>query len=351
MYFGRQAPYNVARCIIMVSVLYLAISTEGKAQQHHGLLCVDTNANTSLRMLQGSSRIVLDGRRASGVFYFFKLADVIGRTIRMGDDGKLELVSTPWEKSVSIHAFRAAGMDQETVKSELVLTAASYRNELQRLSKVETEKETTPLPFVFLGAKKFATGGPTRYESPDVMAQIHSAYRRNPSSTRALIYLELAMIEMEMGMTNSLTTLESAIATLGLTNLNYRADADFRRQLHPSLNFARPECAILYLAGKGCEGENMVRAIHYYTCLLRNAPSSPCAWEAASRLVRLASCGVEIPELEILEELLAQVYPVIWGASRESVALEEENVAEEIRSLLKTVADEIKDQRPTVDEE
>jgi hypothetical protein len=154
---------------------------------------------------------------------------------------------------------------------------------------------------------------------------------------RALVSLELALIERDLGLLEeSEKTIQGTIERLNLLNIDFHKDAEFRQHLHESNNFDRPECVLLFLAGDAAARQGNARlAEKYYSTLIERAPASPFAWEAFCKLPRLAD--VDHERVSKLEDILIGTYPLIWGCRRDDLKVDPSKVKSTISTLLRTV--------------
>lgn len=318
------------------------------------MFCTDDAIRDSL---QPEAQVVLDGRKESNIFYFLQLYGVIRGPVRIDTQGRLEHLSEDWQwmryprraKLVVDHAGKAtvseASAEGNRADSEtLTRIARGYREMLERGSVTNAAgPASTPVPFVFLGGQQHPVAVVVYDQVRFDMGKVQSGYGTNPSDMASLMYLELALIERDLGRRDYGRVLEEAIGKLAIAKKDFRRDVEFRQYLPESANFDRPECAILYLAGKCAEEQGeKTRALERYTTLIERSPGSPLAWEACARLMRLASTGTEVKRLQELEQMLVDTYPLIWGCPREGLKLDKTAVPNAVHGLLTRVADGIK---------
>ncbi len=319
------------------------------------LFCTDDAIRDSL---QPEARVVFDGRRESNIFYFLQMEGVIRGPVRIDAQGRLACFSEDWHwgrypgriKYVVDHAGKVtaaseASEEEKRADSEtLTRIAKGYREMLERGSITNAAgPASTPVPFVFLGGQQHPVADVVYDQVRFDMGKVQSGYGANPSDMASLMYLELALIERDLGRRDYGRVLQEAIEKLAIAKKDFRRDVEFRQYLPESANFDRPECAILYLAGKFAEEQGKkTRALECYTTLIERSPGSPLAWEACARLMKLASKGTEVKRLQELKQILIDTYPLIWGCPREGVDLDKTSVPAAIHNLLTKVADEMK---------
>ncbi len=324
----------VKKKIVRISAWILCCVSISIHAQEIGLLCTDTNANPSLATLQGDARVLVEGRSVSKVFFFSCLADEIDRPIQVDKEAGLISERHLWSQRFPTNLAERA---------KLTTVAESYRKALDLRESERVRVQTNAAPLMFLvGGLQFPRAAVLPAYAR-AMADLEAGYKSKPSSVKALLYLELSILERELGRTSYEATLKEAIAQLNLTDIDFRLDVKFRAGLAPGANFERPECAILYLAGNCAEehGEK-TQAVERYTTLIERSPGSPLAWEACARLMRLASTGTEVKQLQELEQMLVDTYPLIWGCPREGLKLDKTAVPNAVHGLLTRVADGIK---------
>lgn len=163
----------------------------------------------------------------------------------------------------------------------------------------------TPVPYRMIGPVPFHFDGddsPGLHEAAD-------KYMENPSSLEAVAYVELSLVYFHLAkMDLARSTLTEAIDSLSLKTRDFSMDVEFRK-IAPR-NVARPECAILYLAGIMAEIQgDLDVAYSHFEVLIRQAPASPFSTEGLARLVK-AESDIDLKSLAV--SILDQA-PLIWG--------------------------------------
>lgn len=181
---------------------------------------------------------------------------------------------------------------------------------------------TTPLPTSLFGSAR----------------AIKKALEKNPSSLLAIVYLELALLEKKLGNADVYDGIVAeAVEKLCLTEIDFRADVEFRRHIEESANFDRPEVVLLFNAAElAREKGKLEKAQEYYRVIIERCPGSPSAWDALAVLTMLKS---DQKELEKLTEHLLETWPLIWGAPRHTLCIDKEAFAKQLPSLLKKVGE------------
>ena len=316
--------------------LPIAASGETSSLPHQWHPSLDPRYNLDLRGLTNDARILVEGRLASGVMYFEKLDYAINREI-VTYGSKLSVINTESDNERKLRAL----LRSEQSARHMSQVAISYRKALKQSPDLAGERSIR-LPFGFLGADEFSQGLSWKRDgNPHAMSNLRSGYEKNPSTVKATIYLELALIELETNSSNAIATLELAVQTLDLTNMNFKSDIEFRLRTDRYSNIARPEAAILFIAGRELESTDLQRAIHYYRSLVRGAPGSPLSWEAAARMSYLKSTGEIVPGYEQVHELLANGYPLVWGVPRNIKRIEKEKFSQVIIEMLKEIPTDV----------
>jgi hypothetical protein len=279
--------------------------------------------------MTGPLRTIADGRRASFVFYFYE-EDLGGLSRRFRTEpatGKIEMYKYHWRPE-----FPLANRDT------LSRVAAGYRKAIEEVGRAGGVSNSVPL--TFLGGVQFITGA--YIGGVEDAMRSESGYKARPSAIRPLLYLELALLEKKLERPDYHSLLEQAVTNLNLLKMDFRSDVEFRRGKEDE-NYDRPECALLYLAGRSAESRSRTNeAVCYYTTLIEQAPGSPNAWEACARLRNWAKSGEEVKRVNRLEQILVDTYPLIWGWRRWELKpeLEKSAVSEVIHNLLTQAADE-----------
>ncbi len=279
-------------------------------------------------------------RKASTVLYFFKFPDPLERSFASNEKGRIVQNRTQELFDAGYKSLLPSGKGPDPRPARLRTAAEEYRTWLRLLLQPELrpDRKPVPVPFEFLGAELYDSAGPPhntgiRYD----LEKVRAGYEAQPSDMRALVCLELALIERDLGLfQESEKTVQGVIERLNLLNVDFRKDAEFRQHLRESNNFDRPECVLLFVAGdNAARAGNPRLAEKYYSALIEGAPASPFAWEAFCKLPRLAD--VDQGRVKRMEEILIGTYPLVWGCHREMLKLEPHQVKSTVSTLLRTV--------------
>jgi hypothetical protein len=323
------------------------------------LLCYSLVYNPRLKEISAQARTVMEVRRAAKMLYFFEVPEPLERSFASTAEGGIlrvrgRILSSFGFSRVFMHedgtatylydavdadkgrAGRAEKALDDSERVRLEDAARRWRALLPVIRQPEAGGKRAPTPFDFLGAELYLTAGPAvSFGALKGLGKVRTAYESNPSDLAALVYLELALVERNLGQVGrSQKTLNEALQELDLLKVDFREDAQFRQHLHESFNFARPECVILFLAGDAAakRGEPEL-AEKYYSILIERAPASPFAWECFGKLARLP--GVDQDRVARLEQLLVKTYPLVWGCRRNALKVEPSQVASTVSTLLR----------------
>ena len=145
-------------------------------------------------------------------------------------------------------------------------------------------------------------------------AYIAEEYRKRPSSLRAVVELETALVEKELGYTDKYRKLlADAVERLDLETFDFRSDIVFRIRMPKMLNFVRPEVCLVFLHATELKNEgDSERALSLFRLIVEAAPTSPLAWLA---LAEMQAIDPGKGYLSRLRDFLTDFYPVFWGCT------------------------------------
>lgn len=145
-------------------------------------------------------------------------------------------------------------------------------------------------------------------------------YAKNPSTLLALAYAELALLLRQLrDFDDLLATLLEAVGTLGLEEVHFRADVNFRKGLPSRVNFGRPETCLLYLLAEEYRRRGRLpEAVKWYKFVISNDPAGPYSWESLTRLKMVPDAVKK--EFAAAQATVLATYPCVWGCVQDSLA-------------------------------
>ena len=288
--------------------------------------------------------LVNDARALTGLIYFAELSTPLVRTLRMNEQGELELLKHSryfqyadgqiWEDSERRVATR------EQKRKALALYEQAVRQcALERKNGKRTDAPMTVVGVVLPRVAKVAA------ELNRSLMRLYEGYEQKASDIAAVAYLELALVKKDLGDQEGYKqSVLSAVKELELPKMDYRADVAFRAHMLERFNFARPESCLLFLAAEDARlDKRFGEAQQQYRILIEMMPGSPFAWEALANMSVMPDTDPK--EIERLKQLLLDTYPLIWGCPRPGLELDKEAFAAQLPALLKEAGEEEADQQ------
>jgi tetratricopeptide (TPR) repeat protein len=195
---------------------------------------------------------------------------------------------------------------------------AKYQAVLDELKIQHSNGVIVVVPFDLIGIENGPVADRIGSEV-DAIRRARELFPENAGSNLlALVYLELALLERDLGNGKRFEELVNEGANIvAESNVNFRNDQNLRVGLPEALNFARPEAALLHLAGEiHLLNGQFDQAQAFLESALVIAPYDPFAWESAALLIGNSNFK-SIDRKKMLQQLV-NAYPLIWGCTRES---------------------------------
>ena len=314
-------------CIVGYLLMYGCVVGAEREQ----ILYLSPGMHPKLLKLTGPAKVVLEARQISEAVYFSEVSEAMERGLEVGKEGVLSFKQA---RSCAIGYGPAPG------REELTRAVPLYRKAIEELTKAGSERKRVAVPFYFLGGVRLYPVSDVWYNKRFDERKVRRGYEANQSDLAALAYLELALLEKKLGRGEEYSRLlKAAVAELKLLGIHYCTDTIFREHLHESLNFARPETCLLFLAGEDARLKGRAaEARNYYATLIERAPGSPFAWEALAKLVVMGD--MEGEQMAWLKSILLHTYPLVWGCPRENLKLDKDGFAAELPALLRKAGEE-----------
>ncbi len=311
---------------------YLLVCGSVVGAEREPIYYLSTKFHPKLLKLTGPNKMILEARQMSEAVYFFEVSEAMERGLDVGKEGGLSFKKA---RSCAIGGYGLAPDKKELTRAILL-----YRKTIEELTKAGSERKRVAVPFHFLGGVRLFPVSDVFWPKGFDEEKVRQGYQVKPSDLAALAYLELALLEKKLGRKEEYSRLlKEAVVKLKLLEIHYCTDTIFREHLHESLNFARPETCVLFLAGEDARLKGRAaEARNYYATLIERAPGSPFAWEALAKLVVMGD--MEGEQMDWLKSILLHTYPLVWGCPREYLKLDKDGFAAELPALLRKAGEE-----------
>lgn len=332
---------KIRSSIIYFALVASALSADNTASRQNLLPHISFND----QKLHPYAKKIASIRNSSRKPYFLMLSKYLNRSFSVKPGGEISINEVDSNTSITqvyqkIDGKRVLIAEDKPVAGVVLENCAqNYKAIIKDLrAQKQSNQDSVPVPFGFMGAYRTPVSDAFYDTHVYNIDKVRAGYEQVPSDIAALAYLELALIQLHLGEVDKADqVIYEGVTNLDLTAIDFLQDAEFRLYLHPSQNFARPECALLFLAGAGAQRRGEVStARKYYKSLIKGAPSSPFAWEALGKLSSLK--GIQTSTVDELGAVLLKTYPLIWGCRRDSVKLGKSQLAKNMSVLLKQVS-------------
>lgn len=243
----------------------------------------------------------MSGRAYTNLLPSYFMGDLYIRDIR--GDATPELAPGGYR-----HTYRPLEATEEADSRVL----PRYRGLLENLAKTKEVQLPAPIDLLSVGWNidtKFMGVAPY---TGSQRAYVAEEYKKRPSSLRAVIELEAALVEKELGHAEEYRKLLSdAVERLDLEKFDFRSDIVFRLRMPKMLNFVRPEVCLVFLHATELKNEgDSKRALTLFRLIVDAAPTSPLAWLALAEMEAITpGRGGQ------LIGFLTDFYPVFWGCT------------------------------------
>jgi len=298
--------------------------------------------------------LIKAARQLSDMTYYQELYVPLDRRLYVADDGAVSVRLTyahrkdeTWAPTDEPGGY-VVTKGPVPARDDLLRAAAMYQEVLDKWTRGGRNGERLLLPFELLG-KPLGQVGDVIPEYEVELDAAKRGYGSLPSRLDALCYLELALIQEELGNTEEYRRiLEKSVRDLDLMSIDFRYDVGFRHLLASNMNFERPECCLLFLAAEDARlGEKLDVARERYATLIKGAPGSPLAWEALVKVSLMEAADAK--EMQQLTQVLLDTYPLVWGCSVQlafygspirDAKLNKEQFAAQLPAILKKAGEE-----------